>query len=251
MTWNDFNTEAKVTDDSEEIKAMFPNILYKYRMWEDPFHKSILTNQNVYFASAYQFIDPKDCRFPVDFDFSYERAEAFFMHDIRKNKNRLWTDEQIKSFAKYKHNEGFGSPEKQDQKKQDFYRLFNHHQGILCLCKRNDVPSMWNEYGEEFKGFCVGVSLNDYIDDLKQNLIFGGTVSYVEANFPPLKYVWASEAKEYELPLFFLRLITTKYDNFKHEDEYRLGKYFPGSPQRTVTDVDRIYKVPKSSVMAE
>lgn len=247
MSWEDFNTEARVTGIANEIEALFPPILYKYRTWANPLHQTILTQQQVYFSPAEDFPDPSDCRFPVEHHFSVERTEAIARYDIRVNKNLAWTEEQIKALARYHFNEAFGTPEKQELKKREFYQLFNHNVGILCLCQKNNVPSMWGEYGQDFNGFCVGLSLSAHYEELMRNFIFGGYVTYVDLNFPPLKYVWADEAKGYDMELFFLRLITTKYENFKHEDEYRLCKYFPNRLRRIITPQDRLFTVPKSA----
>ncbi len=41
-----------------------PDVVYKYRFWDDAhlYHKNILTQQEVYFASPLTFEDPLDCK---------------------------------------------------------------------------------------------------------------------------------------------------------------------------------------------
>jgi hypothetical protein len=45
-----------------------PDTIYKYRNWDDPFHKTIITQQEVYFAKPTSFEDPLDCKNPVRYD---------------------------------------------------------------------------------------------------------------------------------------------------------------------------------------
>lgn len=59
---------AKMTD--------FPEVLYKYRFWEEPsaptqFNKRILTESELYFPSPNQFNDPFDAGLP----FKYKESE--------------------------------------------------------------------------------------------------------------------------------------------------------------------------------
>jgi hypothetical protein len=247
MTWNPYPTEITITNDPSVIKAIIPPILYKYRTWDNPdfpFHKTILTGQNLYFSPADDFSDPSDCRFPVKFDFTKERIEAYFMHDLRKSG---WTNAQINAFAEYKYKEDFGTTAKLDQKKRDFYKMFNQSLGILCLCHQNKVLSMWSEYADNFNGFCVGLSLGEQSEDLVNNIIFGGKVDYVEHDFPALDYVWEFDKKDQDLIVFFRNLIMTKYENYLHEDEYRFGKYLLDARTRNITPKDRTYTLAKSA----
>lgn len=47
---------------------MYPDIIYKYRYWDDDFHKRLLTDNKIFFASPILFNDPFDCTVPVRFD---------------------------------------------------------------------------------------------------------------------------------------------------------------------------------------
>ena len=46
----------------EEMKGEFPEILYKYRSWDDSFHKKVITHRELFFSPPTWFEDPKDCR---------------------------------------------------------------------------------------------------------------------------------------------------------------------------------------------
>lgn len=246
MSWEDRRPEfTELTE--EEAQAFIPDMLYKYRDWNNPYHQSILSNRQVYFSAAEEFDDPHDCRFPVDFDFSYPTAEEFFFHNVRVVHRRPWSDDQIKAMARYHYREGFGTPEKQAAKRKAFYDIFNGRHGVLCLCKSGAVSSMWDEYANKFDGFCVGISLSNHLAYLSRNRIFGSDVTYVSPSFPPLKYVMAHKATSEETASFFMRLIETKYENFKNEDEYRLVKLFEGAFLDKVHKQERLVELPQAA----
>ena len=48
-----------------EFLEGIPPILYKHRDWSDQHQKRLLTDGEIYFASADQFNDPFDCSIPV------------------------------------------------------------------------------------------------------------------------------------------------------------------------------------------
>tara|TARA_B110000908_G_C10223573_1_gene436679 strand:+ start:1226 stop:1393 length:168 start_codon:yes stop_codon:yes gene_type:complete len=44
----------------EEMKGEYPDILYKYRTWSDKYHKTVLTQKQLYYSPPSEFKDPKD-----------------------------------------------------------------------------------------------------------------------------------------------------------------------------------------------
>lgn len=48
------------TEETIYQKLVLPDIVYKYRFWDDahPHHKNIITKQEVFFASPLTFDDP-------------------------------------------------------------------------------------------------------------------------------------------------------------------------------------------------
>ncbi|CAN5496382.1 hypothetical protein BH09BAC4_BH09BAC4_28690 [soil metagenome] len=231
---------SRTTDDPRVIQSMIPPVLYKYRLWNKASHKTILTQRQLYFSSAYDFDDDKDCRFLVKHDLTYEHVEAFYRHHKRN-----WTEEQIQAFARYMFKDRFGTPEKITEFKDNFYHYFNEAFGILSLCRQNNLVRRWSEYADEFNGFCVGFSLGEHTDDLHDNQIFVGPIDYVPDDQPPLNYFWEYQLDDTKVTEFFVRLITTKYEKYRFEDEFRLGKYF--FQKQAVQKHDRLYIVPKTA----
>lgn len=73
----------------ENIKKNFPEILYKYRDWSDPFHKTILTNQELFFAAPDRFLDKNDCRFPIEWDFSFSFFKPILKANLKADKSQM------------------------------------------------------------------------------------------------------------------------------------------------------------------
>lgn len=51
-----------------EFLENIPNKLYKYRNWNDEYQKRILTENEIYLASANQFNDPFDASYPFRYN---------------------------------------------------------------------------------------------------------------------------------------------------------------------------------------
>ena len=45
----------------------FPEILYKYRDWENPFHKKLITHGEIFLSCPSNFNDPFDCQLSLDY----------------------------------------------------------------------------------------------------------------------------------------------------------------------------------------
>src|SRR5689334_9926228 len=62
------NNIQYIVDSSPEAEQLFfdvmPKRLYKYRVWQNPFHKSVLTNNELFLSSPSGFNDPYDCGLP-------------------------------------------------------------------------------------------------------------------------------------------------------------------------------------------
>lgn len=69
-----------------DIRSHQPSVLYKYRNWEDDYHRRILTHNELYFASPDQFNDPFDSKIHVR-EFSpskiVDESQIFTNHNIR------------------------------------------------------------------------------------------------------------------------------------------------------------------------
>ena len=72
----------------EEALKLFPSILYKYRDWNNEYHKKIITNQELFFPSFESLNDPFDGKLPFMFDNSGIDKKTYKKENI---KNTSWT----------------------------------------------------------------------------------------------------------------------------------------------------------------
>jgi hypothetical protein len=64
-----------------------PPMLYKYRSWQDNYHKTILTRQEVFMSPPSWFEDEKDCRVYRKLDFTDgEIFDIYFKWLMKENK---------------------------------------------------------------------------------------------------------------------------------------------------------------------
>ena len=68
----------------------FPDILYKYRTWDNPNNRRSIINREVYLASPKDFQDKFDCKIPIRYDLMNEKEAYLFYERLQKNsKNNL------------------------------------------------------------------------------------------------------------------------------------------------------------------
>src|SRR5689334_1319806 len=88
----------------ESIRKDAPPIVYKYRDdWNNPFHKSLLTERKAWFSAPRELNDPDDIRIPLKFDVSEIEHPKFFekmvKHFKQSNSGLLVTDSEIISIC--------------------------------------------------------------------------------------------------------------------------------------------------------
>jgi hypothetical protein len=133
-----------------------PAILYKYRDWEDEFHKQIITERTIWLPSCKNLNDPDDCKTPIC---------------IRKNTKEK--KQQIKELIHKRVSKDFNSLSRRERKKievdvyneknYDNYELQKHLQsetidnrfGIFSLSTNPRIPEMWTDYANHNKGFFI------------------------------------------------------------------------------------------------
>ncbi len=176
----------KVNSISELSKDNYPPILYKYRKWNDKWHKTILTDGVLYLASTKQFQDTKDCNVP----------EIFPSPEQIIDKDSPLANPQLRDSIVAEH-------------KELFYNTF----GVLSMTANYTNDKMWNDYADSHQGFCVG---------FKSELLFeyvggGGIVQYVD-KLPEIKFGIDDLETEYSKRTYY------KERKYEYEQEYRLVK---------------------------
>jgi hypothetical protein len=88
--------------------------------------------------------------------------------------------------------------------------------GIISLTKHRDSILMWSHYASSHTGFCIGFK-SEKIFFSKNRFGAGGVVNYT-SKFPEIL-----PSEEYFRRT--MKILYTKLDIWKYEDEYRLTKY--------------------------
>jgi hypothetical protein len=202
----------------EYLEGILP-ILYKYRSWNEPYNRRLLTDSEVYLASADQFNDPFDAALP----FKYRKAdltpENIYLKLLETGR-RQWdgiseTVLQQRCFER-QFSGDFESGAYWQNEFSSFKKMLNDSFGILSLTSNSDNLLMWSHYADSHRGFCVG---------LDRNIVFercGGLIRKVD---------YPLDDSLPEIPLFedslhaLSVLITTKSQHWTYENEYRIVNF--------------------------
>jgi hypothetical protein len=193
-------------------------LVYKYRIWDNSFHKRLLTHSELYYSSPSDINDPFD--FKVSLDFSLldnpGKREAYVDTLIRDASEILRERKINMSLKKSELLRRLVNDRESIQDEFDLtnYKWTDDRFGVISLSECWDSILMWSHYSNNHKGFSVGINL----DKLKQSSLFGVAGPVVYANeFPkidPLEHGKMSE---------LLAKTFTKAKVWEYEKEYRLA----------------------------
>lgn len=193
-----------------------PDILYKYRDWNDENHKRIITKNELFFASADLFNDPFDATLP----FKYKKDEMTEENIIKKlfltgrDMYPNISEEELQKMVKERLiTQNFNSDKYWRDNHQNFINETNKTYGIFSLSSKSDNLLMWSHYAKAHTGFCIGFCKYELFETVQGAF---GKIHYSE-HFPTM-------------PLFgdnvpyILEILMTKSKDWEYEDEYRLIK---------------------------
>jgi len=186
---------------------IIPKVLYKYRNWNDPYHRKILEENEIFFPSAQKFNDPFDSTFRFRFKSNKDLYDSFCKFDPSMNCRKK---AELKD--KLKNNPNLYKQLLEQYPMQDFC---NH--GIFTLSETKDNIIMWSHYSDSHQGFCVGFDiqkLKEYID-LKGYPNDRNMIKY-KKNYPFFNPLDQNNSEE------IIRLLYIKSKNWKYEKEYRI-----------------------------
>lgn len=205
-----------------------PKILYKYRDWNDDFHKTILTEQEIYFAKPSSFEDSLDCKIPIRYDLltDDEIYQKYFAFSVQENPQ--FTAQQHHEHAKMMQSKGLMRDIDRIRVYQEQDIIDNDKRyGIFSMTAINNNLSMWEKYAACHKGFCVGFKTIPLFEYLMQLGCGGGEVNY----FPEIPIIGALEPVDVQ----GFKQLKFKLDKWEFENEYRLFH---------LNIHDRIFKIP-------
>ena len=211
-----------------------PKIVYKYRDWEDDFHKRFITHREVFMASASTFEDELDCNNPTRFDLlTGKQIFDFFLNDS-KERHPNFLRQQHRAFAKYWTKKSPIKDKKyvEEEMKKNVQSYFEH-EGILSLTENCNNDAMWLKYANKETGFCIGYNTLEMF----QYLGGGGEMNYVDK----LPEIYPHPFMQHEIATSYRAFYKLKKWSF--EEEYRTKKFWP----HIVTIQDRQIKLPKEA----
>ncbi len=219
--------------------------LYKYRCWNNNFHRAILIHNEIYLPLIEELNDPFDFQLKFDFSLLDTEAKIHKFFDLMVSgyiENNLLNSNQLNMLQYITINNKDlikNNPVEFANKYMPFVLDNNKkHFGILCLSKRWDSILMWSHYSENHTGFCVGFNKKKLIE---LNHFECGPVNYC-CEYPlinPLEY--KKSLKESIKESF------TKSIDWKYEQEFRLSKiWHPEIP----TKAERLYQF-KNNIIDE
>lgn len=212
-----------------------PETIYKYRIWNEPFHKAIITKQEVFFAAPTSFEDPLDCKNLIRYDLlTDEEIYSYYLKDS-KEKHPERTRQQHRAYARELSEK---SPMKdkvyvKERVEQDF-KEYDERLGILSLTANPANEAMWIKYANNHDGFVIG--FNPLI--MFPHLGGGGAVTYYD-ELPIIRpRPWHSFEEQHNYQIF------AKLSKWSFEEEYRTHIFRPDP----LSLQDRTIKLPPKAI---
>ncbi len=200
-------------------KLILPNVLYKYRNWNNEEHKRILTHSEIYFAKPSDFDEQHECN--LERDFASVTEEAFFNY-FKGKFDGLAPDEKFREMAKERmKNSKIFDKNHQELTHQIFLNSLDETVSIFCASEYKNILNLWNTFASGQEGFCVGFNTKRMFDGTE---IFGsgGQVSYYDETNPPKIRALCKNNDERAEDM--MKVIFSLPAKFKNEREYRLAK---------------------------
>ena len=215
-----------------EIKEM-PKVVYKYRKWDNDFHKRILINNEVFFSAPNGFEDELDCNPPVIYPNGQELFAFFLQYSMEQNKNRsivwhIWNASALYNDSPLNRSYELSRIEKENR--DDFNKRF----GVLSLTTESDNDAMWNKYSDSHKGFCVGFDTHKLLAAIKGGC---GDVLYYET-LPPI--IFAKDSLDDKI----IKIIYNKEKKWEFEHEFRFHTMWKKNET-----VERNFRLPWNTIV--
>ncbi|WCO00582.1 DUF2971 domain-containing protein [Psychroserpens ponticola] len=211
----------------------FPEILFKYRDWNNKFNKRFIIEREVFMASPNQFEDKLDCKSPVRYDLmSAEQAKSVYtrISNLDENLSRQQKRKRVRELLDKKD---YLNPEFNENYQKKYFKGYFERLGILSLTAENCLDSMWEKYANNHSGFCVG-----YNSRILFNFLGGGGKVEYPNELPILlpDPIMSREEMRWKQVYY-------KEKKWEFEKEYRTQKFW----EHPATMSDRQIPLPKEA----
>jgi len=203
--------------------------VYKYRDWQNDFHKRIITHKEVWFAHPHKLNDPFDMRAPLQFDFSQVNWNT--VRDKIKDAGRYQepnlSEEELEVQVESRYREMMSNPDAYFRKNRSSYIAEEAHYnrlGLFSCCKTAENESMWAHYGNNHTGFAIGFNTVELLRSLNCTI---GVVVYDDT---PITYYPMAPTDDIDMKEMFqkstkwaaeeeVRFITSGIGIYKKRDD--------------------------------
>jgi hypothetical protein len=207
-----FNDEIRLDEATEIILNNKPDKLYKYRQ-ADSFGFSVIEKGELWLARANTVEDEFDCFYTYDPEIILDSIEQKFKEIPPSNSNEV-----VRQF-----------------RRRDIECLFNNQRDSfrntikLCsLSRQSDISKMWENYSENYMGFCIEFDLQKANYGIWEYL-FPVLYSETKVDFSSYFIMILKERQKLN-PSFIRRAALTKSLDWAHEKEWRI--IAPDKPEK-------------------
>lgn len=201
-----------------QIFNKYPRIVYKYRSWDDRYHKRMLTHNEIFMSPPNLFNDPFDCKIYENFSWLYDENQRNQRIEESLMKNRDFLIEKHGSIEEGRRliTENYSYPatfQMRSEKSTDDFN--NKHIGIVSFAENCDSILMWSHYANHHKGFSIG------FDEKKMKVsgLFDLCESVIYSEEMPNLYIDEARTEKIRVQLY-------KSNEWEYEREYRAISIF-------------------------
>lgn len=208
-----------------ELSEIIPKVIYKYRNFENCFHKKIISEQEIYLSKPSEFGAYNDINFKIDYD---------YVKNV-ENRKKAYLAENIPESEVYKYL--FDNPIsdellKKIETEQNAYYVEKF--GVFCGSETYRNSKLWEVFGGKKNGFCVGI---DLVNAMQFNDGTFGNIKYLkEEHLPKCKLINYDDFNQY-----FINWMLSLSLDFEEEQEFRYIETINN-------EIDRKRIIPKSCI---
>jgi len=224
------NFTAEYVDGTE---FSFPKVLYKYRDWDNDYHKTILLENKVYLSPPRDFEDKMDCNLPEKYPLKEELYDIFF--EKSKQENKIGSRQVHRAYARYWSKKSpLANPQELRKLISEYNNDFNNRRGILSVTVDCSNEDMWKKYSNNSQGICIGFDTEKLF-----SVVGGGGEVIYEEILPVIDFINDDFKTKHAKNIFF------KEKDWAFEKEYRLHKFWQDNP----TQEGRNIAMPKDCIV--
>ena len=196
----------------------YPKVVYKYRDWENDFHKKTLLNSELFLSSPARFNDPYDCKIPIAYwklASDMHLRNEYFPQVVKKFFSELSHEEQMRKVEELKKDEKFADAKWHEAQEVESHDSIAKTFGIISFSEFKDDVRMWSHYSNSHTGFCIGFK-SEKLFFTDSRFGAGGKVDYV-SEFPIILPTEDNFKK-------ITKILYSKSNDWSYENEYRITK---------------------------